>query len=154
MVMHYGKRRKIKGVIYCLSIPPFFQNLSPVVKYSASTKMGIKLLENNFKVPCSAGPLPLPPLQHIQPLCGYTEPLGESIPPRRTWALSHWKTAIRSHVMLPPSPLYPLTTHTTTVWIHGTTWWINPASTNMGIKLLENNFKVPCLGNAPQTPCL
>ena len=66
---------------------------------SASTKMGIKLLENIFKLPCYAG----------------------------------------------PTPLSPFTTHTTTVWILGTTWWVNPASTDLDIELLKNNFKLPCL---------
>ena len=51
-----------------------------MVKYSASTKMGIKLLENIFKLPCYAGPPPSPLLQHILLLCEYSEPLGESIP--------------------------------------------------------------------------
>ena len=60
--------------------------------------MGIKLLENNFKLPCYAGTPPSPLLQHILLLCEYTDPLGESFPPRLTWTLNYWKTTLRSHV--------------------------------------------------------
>ena len=41
---------------------------------------------------------PSPLLQNILLLCEYTDPLGESFPPRLTWTLNYWKTTLRSHV--------------------------------------------------------
>ena len=122
-------------------------------------------------------PLPSPPLLHIQLLCVYTEAHDVSIPPRLTWALNYWQTTLKSHVYQgPPLPPCPLTTHTTTVWKHGFTWFlfISPSTPpffayltylvarckmfRLGIcaALCGCKFAQTCnlKGDALQTPCL
>ena len=60
--------------------------------------MGIKLLENIFKLPCYAGTPPLPFYNTYYYCVNTRNHLVSQFPPRLTWTLNYWKTTLRSHV--------------------------------------------------------
>ena len=136
-----------------------------MVKYSASTKMGIKLLENIFKLPCYAGAPPLPFYNTYYYCVNTRNHLVSQFPPRLTWTLNYWKTTLRSHVYkgfpfinLSTSPIFAYLTYlvarckTFRLAEYTNHLVIKSASTKMGIKLLENIFKLPCYAGPPLSP--
>ena len=74
--------------------------------------------------------IPPTPHHHKQPLCRHTKPLCGSI---------HLKTVLENNFqspmfISPPPP--PPSTHTTTVWVHESTVWVNTPQKSTG-KLLS-----------------